>query len=90
MPRRGKTTQSGIMYGPFLGSGIVRLHLFSRNSNNESLDFVKNGLYPKFWIRDRANLKTERITIKNSINPLIEGMNQTAFDLLVTYFGWKI
>ena len=90
MPRRGKeTTRSGIMYGPFLGSGIVRLHLLPESSNNESLDFLlKNGLDPKFWIRDHVNSKTERITIENSINPLIEGMNQTAFDLLMPFVFW--
>jgi len=90
MPRRGKeTTRSGIMYGPFLGSGIVRLHLLPESSNNESLDFLlENGLEPKFWIRDHVNSKTERITIENSINPLIEGMNQTAFDLLMPFVFW--
>ena len=52
-------------------------------------DFLlKNGLDPKFWIRDQANSKTERITIENSINPLIVGMNQTAFDLLMPFVFW--
>ena len=30
----------------------------------------------------------ERITIEDSINPLIDGMNQTAFDLLMPFVFW--
>ena len=76
------------MYGPFLGSGLLRLHIDSEIPTMNSWIFCLKMVYPKFWIKDHANSKTERITIENSINPLIEGMNQTVFDLLMPFVFW--
>ena len=57
MPRRGdEITRNGIMYGPFLGSGILRLHIDSETQKNDSQDLLfENGKTPKFWIKDRVN-----------------------------------
>ena len=91
MPRRGdEITRIGIMYGPFLGSGLLRLHIDSEIQKNDSQNLLfENGKTPKFWIKDRVNSKVERMNLTNSLEPLIQGMNQTAFDLLMPFVFWE-
>ena len=47
-----------------------------------------NGREPKFWIKDSNDSKVRPISLLDSLKPLVEGMNQTAFDLLMPFVFW--
>ena len=91
MPRRGdEITTNGIMYGPFLGSGLLRLHIDSETQKNDSEDFLfENGKTPKFWIKDQENSKVQRMNLAEFFRASHSGMNQTAFDLLMPFIFWE-
>ena len=92
MPRRGEeTVRNGIMFGPNLGSGVLRMHLNSGNPNFDMSSFLfVNGSDPKFWVKESNDSSVRPISLLDSLKPLVEGMNQTAFDLLMPFvFGME-
>ena len=90
MPRRGEeTVRNGIMFGPNLGSGVLRMHLNSGNPNFDMSSFLfVNGSDPKFWVKESNDSSVRPISLLDSLKPLVEGMNQTAFDLLMPFVFW--
>ena len=90
MPRRGKeTVRNGVMFGPYLGSGVLRMDLNPSSPEFDPSSFLfVNGREPKFWIKDSNDSKVRPISQLDSLKPLVEGMNQTAFDLLMPFVFW--
>ena len=90
MPRRGEEIfREGAMYGPYLGSGEFRLHFHKTSPNSDSQFFLfNNGNQPKFWHKENRNVQVRSISLIDSLKPLVEGMNQTAFDLLMPFVFW--
>ncbi len=91
MPRRGnETVKTGILYGPFLGCGVSRLSVVRDSQKNNFSNFLlKNGEDPKFWNVTSNELQPNLISREESLAPLVQGMNQTAFDLLMPFVFWN-
>ena len=91
MPRRGnETVKNGILYGPFLGCGVSRLSVVRDSQKNNFSNFLlKNGEDPKFWNVTSNELQPILISLEESLAPLVQGMNQTAFDLLMPFVFWN-
>ena len=91
MPRRGnETVKTGILYGPFLGCGVSRLSVVHDSQKNNFSNFLlKNGEDPKFWNVTSNELQPILISPEESLAPLVQGMNQTAFDLLMPFVFWN-
>jgi hypothetical protein len=91
MPRRGnETVKTGILYGPFLGCGLSRLSVVRDSQKNNFSNFLlKNGEDPKFWNVTSTELQPNLISPEESLAPLVQGMNQTAFDLLMPFVFWN-
>ena len=91
MPRRGnETVKNGILYGPFLGCGVSRLSVVRDSQKNNFSNFLlKNGKDPKFWNVTSNELQPNLISREESLAPLVQGMNQTAFDLLMPFVFWN-
>ena len=91
MPRRGsETVKTGILYGPFLGCGVSRLSVVRESQKNNFSNFLlKNGEDPKFWNVTSNELQPILISPEESLAPLVQGMNQTAFDLLMPFVFWN-
>ena len=91
MPRRGsETVKNGILYGPFLGCGVSRLSVVRDSQKNNFSNFLlKNGEDPKFWNVTSNELQPILISPEESLAPLVQGMNQTAFDLLMPFVFWN-
>ena len=91
MPRRGsETVKTGILYGPFLGCGVSRLSVVRDSQKNNFSNFLlKNGEDPKFWNVTSNELQPILISPEKSLAPLVQGMNQTAFDLLMPFVFWN-
>jgi hypothetical protein len=91
MPRRGnETVKTGILYGPFLGCGLSRLSVVRDSQKNNFSNFLlKNGEEPKFWNVTSNELQPNLISREESLAPLVQGMNQTAFDLLMPFVFWN-
>ena len=90
MPRRGSETLStGVLYGPFLGCGVSRLSVVRDSQKNDFSNFLlKNGEDPKFWHATSKASQPILISPEESLAPLVHGMNQTAFDLLMPFVFW--
>ena len=91
MPRRGnETVKTGILYGPFLGCGVSRLSVVRDSQKNNFSNFLlKNGEGLKFWNVTSNELQPILISPEESLAPLVQGMNQTAFDLLMPFVFWS-
>lgn len=91
MPRRGsETVKTGILYGPCLGCGVSRLSVVRDSQKNNFSNFLlKNGEDPKFWNVTSNELQPILISPEESLAPLVKGMNQTAFDLLMPFVFWN-
>ena len=91
MPRRGnETVKTGILYGPFLGCGVSRLSVVRDSQKSNFSNFLlKNGKDPKFWNITSNELQPILISPEESLAPLVQGMNQTAFDLLMPFVFWN-
>ena len=91
MPRRGsETVKTGILYGPFLGCGVSRLFVVRDSQKNNFSNFLlKNGEDPKFWNVTSNEAPINLISPEESLAPLVQGMNQTAFDLLMPFVFWS-
>jgi hypothetical protein len=80
----------GTFFGPSIGSGITRLVLKPdlENKKNEIYLF-QNGQTPKLWKSNLGDIQANVITKTQSLEPLVRGMNQTAFDLLMPFIFWQ-
>ena len=90
MPRRGnEIVKTGTLYGPFLGSGVSRLSINRDFQKNDVAHYLLiNGENPRFWNFTMDESQPKLISPAESLEPLIPGMNQTAFDLLMPFVFW--
>lgn len=91
MPRRGdESLCSGTITGPYLGCGLSRLTLDSRSERySNEIFLLQNGRTPKIWRAFSGTTKSHLISSRESLEPLVSGMNQNAFDLLMPFVFWK-
>ena len=90
MPRRGEETiRKGCLSGPFIGHGVSRLRLYAEGNATDQVYLFRNGPVPQAWRVDKVGETTMELTPKDWFVPLIEGMNQTPFDLLMPFVFWK-
>lgn len=91
MPRRGAEKETfGEITGPALGSGIFRVQL-GRNLEaeiEESTLLLRNPQKPEAWIITRESKKPRRLSTNELFSPLVDGMNQSPFDLLMPFVFW--
>jgi hypothetical protein len=90
MPRRGnEIVKTGTLYGPFLGSGVSRLSINRDFQKNDVAHYLLiNGENPRFWNFTMDESQPKLISPAESLEPLIPGMNQAAFDLVMPFVFW--
>ena len=91
MPRRGdEFSRTGTLYGFALGHGLSRIDLDSTETEPHSRNFLlQNGLTPRVWVYSSHSRKTRLLEKEELFNPLIFGMNQSPFDLLMPFVFWN-
>lgn len=91
MPRRGPEKETfGEITGPALGSGIFRVQLKenSEAENEQSTLLLRNPQKPEAWINTQESKKPRKLSSKELFSPLVDGMNQSPFDLLMPFVFW--
>lgn len=90
MPRRGaEFFRTGTIYGMALGHGLSRVDVDPLTGQGQSINFLlRNGPKPKAWIR-LPNALPRMMREEELFKPLIEGMNQSPFDLLMPFVFWE-
>ena len=91
MPRRGLEQESfGILTGPRLGSGIFRLQFVKKTEfgPKECTFLLRDPQNPQAWIASKKKENPKKLSYSELFNPLVEGMNQTPFDLLMPFVFW--
>ena len=91
MPRRGdEFSRTGILYGLALGHGLSRIDFDSTKSEPHTRNFLlQNGPTPRAWAYSSHSKKTRLLKEEELFNPLITGMNQSPFDLLMPFVFWN-
>ena len=89
MPRRGQEKQCfGEISGPGLGSGVFRISIFPSGSASQAkLYLVLNPVDPQIW-QSNAQSDGEKLPVGHLLHPIVKGMNQTFFDLLMPFVFW--
>ena len=90
MPRRGnETLKIGLLSGTFMGCGASRISLAGNTKEKSPTHYLLlNGQNPKLWKCMAGNSTAQLISLEDSLEPLVEGMNQTSFDLLMPFVFW--
>jgi hypothetical protein len=91
MPRRGdEFSRNGTIYGVALGHGLSRIDIDPVQSQSFPPKFLlQNGPKPKAWIYSSADKQTRLLSEDELFQPLIQGMNQSPFDLLMPFVFWN-
>ena len=91
MPRRGEESFStGIVSGPFLGHGHCRVRLDGIPEQKQSSTYLfQNQANPKAWKIFEGDGKPTQLIGADFFAPLVPGMNQSAFDLLMPFVFWE-
>lgn len=91
MPRRGdEFSRTGTIYGLSLGHGLSRIDLDSISTETHSKRFLlHNGPKPKAWVFLSNKLTSKLLQEDELFQPLIDGMNQSPFDLLMPFVFWN-
>jgi hypothetical protein len=91
MPRRGDESFClGTITGPYLGSGLSRVTIDPMpGMKSKEIYLLKNGKTPKLWRSIPRSSESLQISPTESLKPLVPGMNQTAFDLLMPFVFWE-
>lgn len=91
MPRRGEEfSRTGTIYGLALGHGISRIDIDSQSDASESVNYLlQSGQEPKAWIYLFDQKKSIPLSDKQLFDPIVSGMNQSPFDLLLSFIFWE-
>lgn len=91
MPRRGEESFStGIVSGPFLGHGHCRVRLDGSPEQKQSSTYLfQNQAIPQAWKMFEGDGKPTQLIGADFFAPLVPGMNQSAFDLLMPFVFWE-
>ncbi len=85
MPRRGpETLRFASISGPALGSGIYRVEL-----ENDAVFLLENPRDPRLLAYSRSDRQIKELPKEFVLRPMVEGMNQTYFDLLMPFVFWE-
>ena len=90
MPRRGEESQcSGILSGQSLGHGTSRIDFDSVEIGGSRVSFLLlNSEKPKAWRHSVEGGKTQQLDSDDLLAPLVQGMNQSSFELLMPFVFW--
>ena len=90
MPRRGdESSREGLISGPSLGHGISRIDLDSGEEGGEPVSILlHNSSDPQAWRYRKESARSLKLEHKDLLLPLVEGMNQTPFDILMPFVFW--
>ena len=91
MPRRGEESYcSGIISGRSLGHGTSRIDLDGMKIGDSRVSFLLlNSEKPKAWRYSVSIGKTQEIDSDGLLDPLVQGMNQSSFELLMPFVFWE-
>ena len=91
MPRRGSESQcSGILSGQSLGHGTSRIDFDSIAIGGSRVSLLlSNSERPKAWRYSVDDDETQSLDSAGLLSPLVPGMNQTAFELLMPFVFWS-
>ena len=91
MPRRGEESHcSGIISGRSLGHGTSRIDLEAVEVGGSRISFLLlNSEKPKAWRYSATGGKTQEIESDGLLDPLVQGMNQSSFELLMPFVFWE-
>jgi len=91
MPRRGEEfSRTGTIYGLAPGHGISRIDLDSQSSTTELENYLLlSGQKPKAWIYLFDNKESRQLSDKQLFDPIVSGMNQSPFDILLSFIFWE-
>lgn len=91
MPRRGEEViRGGTLSGLALGHGTTRIDLDPTEGQKESLSILmQNSAQPKAWRHVGDGEKALELDSVELLQPLIPGMNQSPFDLLMPFVFWE-
>ena len=90
MPRRGEeSVYTGILSGLALGHGTVRIDMDTVSDDRDGgailLRAPKN---PEAWRYSKVLAKSLKLEPKDLLDPLVEGINQSPFELLMPFAFW--
>ena len=91
MPRRGEeSVHSGILSGLALGHGTMRLDMdpISDKPKPGAL-LLRNPRDPEAWRYSMDSSTSLRLKPRDLLDPLVEGVNQSALELLMPFVFWE-
>ena len=90
MPRRGQEKQFyGSISGPSLKSGSFRIEIYKNEGGQATEVFLlQNPRVPKLWKFSKEDNQTLLESEEVILQPIIPGINQTFFDLLMPFVFW--
>ena len=87
MPRRGEESFSkGIVSGPSLGHGHCRVRI---EGNQTTTYLFRNQANPQAWKMIEGDPKPMELEGPDFFSPMVSGMNQSPFDLLMPFVFWE-
>ena len=90
MPRRGaESVYTGTLSGLALGHGTIRIDMDSVPSEREGVTILlRNPVNPEAWRYSKGLSKSLKLESKDLLDPLVEGVNQSPFELLMPFVFW--
>ena len=88
-PRRGEVfTREGTLCGLAFGHGLLRLDIAGVGEERGKTYLLRNGPEPEAWRALDGN-GSEKLAYADFIKPLVPGMGQTIFDLMMPFIFWE-
>ena len=89
-PRRGEVlTREGSLCGLAFGHGLLRLDIAGLGEEKEKAYLLRNGPDPEAWRFTADGNGSEKLSYADFVRPLVEGMSQTIFDMMMPFVFWK-
>jgi hypothetical protein len=90
MPRRGEeSVYTGTLSGLALGHGTIRIDMDSVSGDREGgAVLLRTPGNPEAWRYSKGLSKSLKLESKDLLDPLVEGVNQSPFELLMPFVFW--
>jgi len=90
MPRRGEeSVYKGILSGLALGHGTLRIDMDSASDDRDGgAILLRTPRNPEAWRYSKGLSKSLKLEPKDLLDPLVEGVNQSSFELLMPFVFW--
>ena len=89
-PRRGEVlTREGTLCGLAFGHGLLRLDIAGVGEEKGKAYLLRNGPEPEAWRVALDGNESEKLAYADFTKPLVEGMGQTIFDLMMPFIFWE-